>query len=174
MKALGKNSLATFLNTILVLVSWFLWAALAVLFLFGLPALVIDSFHDLSWVAKAPPPALVWPFSIMFAIFVLATQVVISRLRKIFATLIAGDPFVPENATHLRTIWMILVGFEALNMAFSSGTLLAQRVFGEMFAGLRGEFHMNWSLWLAVAVLVVLAEIFNEGAKMRQEQKLTI
>lgn len=174
MKALGKNSIATFLNSLLGVISWALWVALGLLFLFGIPSLIIDSFHDLSWVAKAPPPALIWPFAIMFAIFVLATQIVINRLRKIFTSLIEGDPFVPENAKHMRTIWTVLAGFECLNMLFSSGTLVATKIFGETFAGLSGEFHINWSLWLAVIVLLVLTEIFDEGARLRQEQKLTI
>ncbi|VAV98742.1 hypothetical protein MNBD_ALPHA06-291 [hydrothermal vent metagenome] len=174
MRALGKNSVAAIFDMLLKFVSWILWAALALLFGFGIPALIIDGFHDLSWVAQAPPLALVLPFSVMFAVFVLATQFVISRLRKIFATLIAGDPFVPENAGRLRAIWMVLVGFELINMLFSSGTLLAQKSFGETFAGLQGEFQINWPLWLAVVVLVMLAEIFHEGAKLRREQKLTI
>jgi hypothetical protein len=174
LKTLGKNSFASILNTILGVVSWGLWALLALVFLFGIPALIIDGFHDLSWVAKAPPAPVVWSFSLMFAIFVLATQLVISRLRKIFSTLIEGDPFVPENARHMRTIWMVLVGFEVLNMLFSSGAILAKNSMGEAFAGLHYEFHINWSLWLAVSVLVVLTEIFNEGARLRQEQKLTI
>ncbi len=173
-KALGKNSITVAIDAGLGVLSWALWIALALLFLFGIPALIVDQFYDLSWVAKAPPPALVWPFAIMFAIFVLAAQTVISRLRKIFTTLIAGDPFVPENAVHMRTIWIVLVVFEVLNMGFSSGALMAQKWFGGALAGLKGEFHINWSLWMAVIVLIVLTEIFREGAKLRQEQKLTI
>ncbi|MBL4595633.1 MAG: DUF2975 domain-containing protein [Robiginitomaculum sp.] len=162
------------LNAILVLVSWFLWITLAVLFLFGIPILIVDSFVDLSWVANQTSMTVIWSFSIMFAIFVFATQVVIRQLRKIFLTLIEGDPFVPENAKRVRTIWMVLFGFEVLNMLFSSGILVAKQTFGDLFLGLEGELHINWVLWLAVIVLVVLAEIFNEGAKLRLEQKLTI
>lgn len=174
MKALGKNSIAVVLNSMLGVISWALWIALALLFLFGIPALTIDSYKDLSWVANAPPPALIWPFAIMFAVFVLATQLIINRLRKIFATLIKGDPFVPENAVHMRTIWIVLAGFEVLNMLFSSGALIAKKLMNETFANLQGEFQINWSLWLAVIVLIVLTEIFHEGAKLRAEQKLTI
>jgi len=173
-KTLGKNSIAAILNSILRVISWALWAALALLFLFGIPALIIDTYKDLSWVANAPPAALIWPFAIMFAIFVLATQIIINRLRKIFSTLIDGDPFVPENATHMRTIWIVLSGFEVLNMLFSSGALMAKKLFGKTFSQLQGELHINWSLWLAVIVLIVLTEIFREGAKLRAEQKLTI
>jgi len=173
-KALGKNSITVILDSILRVISWALWATLGLLFLFGIPALIIDSYKDLSWVANAPPAALVWPFAIMFAVFVLATQIIIHRLRKIFATLIEGDPFVPENASHMRTIWIVLAGFEVLNMLFSSGTLMAKKLFGDAFLQLQGEFHINWSLWLAVIVLIVLTEIFREGAKLRAEQKLTI
>jgi len=173
-KALGKNSIATILNGILVLASWFLWLALGALFLFGIPIMIVDSFVDISWVSNETSMTVILTFSVMFAIVVFAIQVVISQLRKIFLTLIQGDPFVPENAKRVRTIWMILAGFEILNMVFSSGILLAQQTYSGAFSGLKGEFHINWVLWLAVVVLVVLAEIFNEGAKLRLEQKLTI
>lgn len=177
MKTLGRNSFASFLNTMLRIASIILWALLALLFLFGIPCLIIDTyFHDLPFVADAPPAMVIWPSSIMFAILVIAAQIIINRLRRIFRTLIDGDPFVPENARHLRTIWITLVIFEVVRMGYASMVLLLQRVFAQTpeLAGLQGKLQVNWPLWLAVAVLVVLAEVFHEGARLRQEQKLTI
>ena len=37
-----------------------------------------------------------------------------------------------------------------------------------------GEFEVNLAVWFAVLVIIVLAEVFREGARLRQEQKLTI
>jgi hypothetical protein len=34
--------------------------------------------------------------------------------------------------------------------------------------------QINVSAWLSIFVLIVLAEVFREGARMREEQELTI
>jgi hypothetical protein len=33
---------------------------------------------------------------------------------------------------------------------------------------------INWPVWFAVLTLLVLAQVFREGAAMREEQKMTI
>ena len=38
--------------------------------------------------------------------------VIVERLRRIFATLTAGDPFHPENVRRLRVIGLVLAGLE--------------------------------------------------------------
>lgn len=175
LKTLGRNSFAALLNALLGAASIMLWAVLAIIYLFFIPAFTFDAFHDLSWVENTPP-ALVWPPALMLTVLIIAAQIVISRLRRIFRTLIAGDPFVPENARRLRTIWITLVVAELARVGFGSGMLLLQRIFADSphLEGLHGNLNINWPLWLAVAALVVLAEVFHEGARLRQEQKLTI
>jgi hypothetical protein len=34
--------------------------------------------------------------------------------------------------------------------------------------------NINWPVWIAVLTLLVLAQVFREGAAMREEQKMTI
>jgi len=34
--------------------------------------------------------------------------------------------------------------------------------------------RVNWPVWFAVLTLLVLAQVFREGAAMREEQKMTI
>lgn len=175
LKTLGHNSFASLLNGLLGIASVLLWVLLGIIYLFFIPAFTIDAFHDLSWVENTPP-ALVWPPAIMLTVLIIAAQIIISRLRRIFQTLIEGDPFVPENARRLRTIWITLIVAELARVGFGSGLLLLQRIFADSphLAGLHGNLNINWPLWLAVASLVVLAEVFHEGARLRQEQKLTI
>ncbi len=176
MKTLGRKSFASFLFVTLNVMRWLLWAVLGLLVLVGIPAYIIDSKIDLEWVSPPPPGVVLWPSLILAVIAILVALLVISRLRLIFHTLINGDPFVPENAVHLRVVWVTLAVWEVLRMVFSSGTFLALSASGQdpHAAGLRGELNINAGLWLAVAVLIVLAEVFREGARLRAEHKLTI
>jgi hypothetical protein len=34
--------------------------------------------------------------------------------------------------------------------------------------------NINWPIWIAVVTLFILAQVFREGAMMREEQKMTI
>ncbi len=177
MQALGRKSFASFLCASLDVARWVLIALLAIMVFVGIPAYIIDAYVDLSWVTSPPPGVVLWPGMLVFIISLLVALVVVMRLRRIFATLIEGDPFVPENAVHLRVIWMTLTAYELMRMVVTSGAVLTLNMFGggaPATTGLRGGLSINGGLWLAVAVLVVLAEVFREGARLRDEQKLTI
>lgn len=176
MKTLGHRSFASFLCTALDVARWVLIILLAIVLLIGIPAYVVDAYIDLAWVQAPPPGVVLWPGMFLFVVSLLADLVIVMRLRQIFATLTEGDPFVPENATHLRVIWMALAVYEILRMVVTSGALLTLNLFDKSSAtsGLEGSLNVNGGLWLAVAVLIVLAEVFREGARLRDEQKLTI
>ena len=94
-----------------------------------------------------------------------------------FATLIAGDPFVPENAGHLRIIAVAIGLYQLVAYAAQGLLAMAFTMFGQPVEGgveLSVEFDLNLGAWFAVVALLVLSEVFREGARMRQEQKLTI
>ena len=104
---------------------------------------------------------------------------VIDRLRRIFATLIAGDPFVPENAGHLRVIAIAIAAYQILRHVTQGAVAMILTLLdmdNPVVGGLELSTAGNIDLgaWFAVAALLVLAEVFREGARMRQEQKLTI
>ena len=104
-------------------------------------------------------------------------MIVIDRLRRIFSTLIAGDPFVPENAGHLRIIALAIAGFQILRHVTQGAVAMLLTMLGQPVIGgqeLTASWNVDLGAWFAVAPLLVLAEVFREGAKMRQEQKLTI
>ena len=104
-------------------------------------------------------------------------MVVIDRLRRIFATLVSGDPFVPENAGHLRVIAAAIIVYQVLGHAIQGAFALTLTMLGSPVSG-GGEWSVAPDVqvgsWLAAIALLVFAEVFREGARMRQEQKLTI
>jgi hypothetical protein len=100
-----------------------------------------------------------------------AALLVVSRLRRIFATLSAGDPFVPENAEHLRIIAVVIAAFEVLRLL--AGAIAAGLV-SDPGAPPPIQVEINVLVWFAVLSLVVLSEVFREGSRLRADQQLTI
>ena len=92
----------------------------------------------------------------------------LARLRAIFATLMAGDPFHPDNVLRLRVVGAALAGLELVRYAvwMSSAWLIPGQ----------NKVEPNFSLtaWFSVLVVFVLAEVFREGARLRREAELTI
>ena len=97
-----------------------------------------------------------------------AVHVMISRLLDIVATVRAGDPFVAENAARLKTIaWLMLV-MELFHL-----------LCGVMAAAMNAAgSHIDWSFsatgWVAVALLFVLAQVFEQGTRIRADLEAMI
>jgi hypothetical protein len=182
MKTLGRGSLASMLKLLLD-ITWYLsWVFLtfaslvlvasgaAILMNFfgytpGVVSSFFDALHEHGWI---------YP---IFVAEIIALMIIVHRLRRIFATLIAGDPFVPENAGHLRVIALAIAGYQILRHATQGAvamvlTLMDQPVVGGADLDITPDVDLG--AWFAVATLLVFAEVFREGARMRQEQKLTI
>lgn len=113
----------------------------------------------------------------LFVLEIIVLMIITDRLRRMFATLIAGDPFVPENAGHLRVIAVAIGVYQLVAYAAQGLLAMSLTMFGQPVEGgveLSVEFDLNLGAWFAVVALLVLSEVFREGARMRQEQKLTI
>lgn len=98
------------------------------------------------------------------------THVVLTRLLAIVETVRLGDPFVAENAARLQTIaWMVL-GLELLHLAVGA---IAAAVSTK---GHPLDIDWNFSLtrWLAVLLLFVLARVFEQGTRMREDLAGTV
>ncbi|MGF1464200.1 MAG: DUF2975 domain-containing protein [Maricaulaceae bacterium] len=120
-----------------------------------------------------------WP-SVAFGflasgVSLIVVSIVVLRLRRIFATLAQGDPFVPENAGHLQVIAVTLAAAEALRLAFGPLTVWIARTYGPPSAAPADPtFDFSIAFWFSILALFVLAEVFREGARMRAEQQVTI
>mgnify|MGYP003672771344 CR=1 FL=1 len=113
----------------------------------------------------------------LFVAEIVTLLVLVDRLRRMFATLLAGDPFVPENAGHLRVIAIAIAVYQAVRYIAQAMVAFSLTLFGHPTANgteVSVEYNINLGAWFAVVALLVLSEVFREGARMRQEQKLTI
>ena len=94
--------------------------------------------------------------------------VIVQRLRRIFGAMTAGDPFHPDNVRRLRVTALVLGLIEINRYIFAA---LDHFVLG---VRPRGGLNIDFTPWFAVLVIVVLAEVFREGARLRRDAELTI
>lgn len=98
---------------------------------------------------------------------------VVNVLRKIVGTLTAGDPFVPENISRLRSVWIALAVFELFRMI--SRTVLAVEIDALHVTESTGAtIDIRLGTWFLVFVIAALAEVFRHGAVLRRDQELTV
>ena len=97
-------------------------------------------------------------------------HVVLARLMEIVGTVAGGDPFVSENAARLKTIAWAVLGLELLHLAI--GAVAAGASTRE--APLDLDWGFSVTRWLAALLLFVLARVFEEGSRMREDLAGTV
>lgn len=100
---------------------------------------------------------------------------VTSRLGAILMSLENGDPFIDENAQRLKELGLCLGVVEILRNFIKFIAIGFLKIFGQPNEGfLWADFTPNFVVWFGVVILLLLAQIFKEGARLRQLEKLTI
>lgn len=84
-------------------------------------------------------------------------------VKKIFRTLLEGDPFVVENISRLRLMWIMIAISEVVRMVFKN--IPAQNEI---------TLDIRTGTWFAVFVIAFIAEVFRHGAELRRDAELTI
>jgi hypothetical protein len=171
---MGPGSVSSLLKTALDVIYLILWVAAAGLFLLAVVVLFVPldlpyTLHVGATVAQVRITSVIASIGLAsLGVYLGIIQLVLARLRNLFKTLAAGDPFHPDNVRRLRAIG---VGLAALEVASVIGHAGAPFLF-------TGELNLRASLdvpaWFAVIVVFVLAEVFREGARLRREAELTI
>jgi len=176
MRALGPGSVSSFLKIILDVVYAALWIGLAGLALLSLAALLFSFNPDLLGkvvvTSEEVDLAARWPMITggLFAgsLYIAGILVIVGSLRRIFATLTAGDPFHPDNVRRLRLVGAVLAALEL-------GRYAVRAASAWLLPGVdRVDANFNPTAWFSVLVVFVLAEVFREGARLRREAELTI
>jgi hypothetical protein len=95
--------------------------------------------------------------------------VVFSRLLRIVESVRTGEPFTMDNAGRLRTIACALLGLEPLHICVVA---IASAVSTKVPLHINGNFDLTG--WLAILLLFVLAQVFLEGTRMREDLEGTV
>lgn len=180
MRALGPGSVSSFLKIVLDVVFWFIVviagllglalviSLLALSFVPDLPETITRRLHVEGDITPGRAIALGAAFAVYGALYLGAVLTILNRLRRVFGTLIAGDPFQPDNIPRLRLIGFVLAGMELGRYALNTMLLAIAPDMGWEMDG------FNITGWFSVLVVFVLAEVFREGARLRREAELTI
>ncbi len=157
---------------ILIVLNW-IFAALIF-------AMLAMSFHAEGWTWRAlgvPPVSghegMVAGMRAIMVIGIAGTPlgyVVFSRLLSIVESVRTGKPFTTENAGRLRIISWAMVGLEMLHICVVA---IASAVSTkEVPLHIKDTFHITG--WLAILMLFVLAQVFLEGTRMREDLEGTV
>lgn len=171
-KALGKGSVASALNmlmTVITILGWvgFIGSAL----LLGIFIIIDLSGGELRLPGvevydSVPLSNYIVAMAVLFVVFI-GFILMAGELKKILQTLVEGDPFVPENANRLLRLAIIVAGMEICRYIIG----FAAKLF---HVGTSVDFSVNLAAWLAAITLWVLSQVFAEGTRLREEEKMTI
>lgn len=194
--ALGRGSVASFMKAALEIAWILLWVAAGALAIAAagyvvVLVLIAGGTLDPSVLAPADtarirvpglainnPAGAIWPVVIpsllIGAVAIGGGLVIVGRLKLLFGNFTSGEPFRKENASHLRAIWVAMLVIELSRYALLAlaGALLA--AFGPEDLEGQVTLSINLSTWASILILIVLAEVFREGARLKEEQELTI
>ena len=162
------RSLAGVLDAVLLVLAAILCIGLAGMALGGVMSLVQPGYFD----RMAEAGLLVGGFSRSDFLIGLAFGSVITvaalaltlLMRRVMRTVARGEPFHRDNPRNLRLI--------ALALAVVSGCSLAADLLVRTGANDRPD--LDLTSWLSVLVVLVLAEVFREGARLRADAELTV
>lgn len=127
-------------------------------------------------------------FSIVIVIYFGYLLFIMFTLRKFVTSLKSGNPFIVQNVKRLRTIGFLLLMIDPLRWVVSlifqltldnrfQYTGQESNIFSRLFYKLghnlgSASFISTWII--AGLIVLVIAEVFKQGLKMKHEQDLTI
>jgi hypothetical protein len=189
MKTLGQNSVSSGLAVALRVANALFAVAFAVV-------VVVAPIEILTAVAQThQPPVPIKPFrlpggialtswtiAVPYALFQLVAVggalVIVRKLKTVFESFVADQPFAPENPDHLRHIWVTLVVIEIVrSSAFVIALGLTMIVQGTgTHPPLPREIAspIDFSRWFLIFVVLVLVEVFRRGRVLSRERELTV
>lgn len=191
MEYLGKRSISSFLR-VGITVIWVMGIAVIVMFslmtlffiFFGPPPGIrpphfsIDADFiqmELSGATIKNPKILFLSFMPFGAIMLGLGMAILNQLRKIFATLTEGNPFLLENTRRVRKIGLLI--FAGVLVKLIAGTVIGKVIMenvvvpGVIFK-IKGNLNLG-GVFIGL-VMLILAEIFRQGALLKEEQDLTV
>lgn len=104
------------------------------------------------------------------AVFAPGIIYVCMQLRRILSTLADGDPFVPQNGPRLTRIAIAIALVELARYV----TVILLNLFVDLGTDQPVRLSINLAAWAAVVALFILAQVFREGTRLREEEKMTI
>ncbi|MEM9495351.1 MAG: DUF2975 domain-containing protein [Pseudomonadota bacterium] len=172
MRAIGKGSLASILAMglhVMRVVIWIAFVGLSIaVVMIPFAAVIVGLLSGVDGVNVDASVSIDGGDYLEIAYYFVTAAVllfIINHLLEILKTLRFGSPFVMENADRFRAIGYALLIGELAKFAFG---------FLSIFIEADVDVGLELITWIAIIAVFVLSEVFREGARMKQEQELTI
>jgi len=173
MKLIGRRSVASALRWVLGFMNVFVTFAVVFTALLLLASLVMPDFAAgfTDGLADEDPGMgvlLLNERATFLAAFVatLSTWWILNRLRRMFLAVNHGDAFERANVGRLQGVGLGLIGVQI------SAAILAFTVPKGIIADL--DYQLDLGAWLGILIVFMLAEVFRQGAAMRDDQQMTV
>jgi hypothetical protein len=126
---------------------------------------------------RFPPPSgmVLTTTALLVALFLAIGLWVLAQLRAVFSTLRDGRPFVAANAMRIRWIgYAVILGEVVQSLALFGGNAYARTHFAA--DPLRFDAWPSIDVFAIIHGLIILAiaEVFRAGARLDEDQSLTI
>ena len=157
---------------LLIVLNW-VYGAIVLAILVGLFTAGQWTLTALGVSAAAQSGALLDGMRAIAALGLVCVPLNLATLRRLLAmvqTVRAGNPFVAANAARLQAIAWLLVGQQVLGIAVG----LVARAVSTPAHQLHLDAGFSPSGWLAVVLTFVLARVFAEGTRMRDDLEGTV
>lgn len=174
MKLIGRRSVASVLRWLLGFANVFVTIGVVATALLLLVSLVVPDFaigfmQGLADVEDADQSLLsLNDRAVYLAAFVaaLSTWWILNRLRRMFLAVNQGDAFERANVGRLQGVGCGLIGVEisAAILAFT----IPEGIVGDL------DYSIDLGAWLGILIVFMLAEVFRQGAAMRDDAQMTV
>jgi hypothetical protein len=136
--------------------------------------------------SQPPPPslaylAMTWTVGVPDVLYRIALAVgaiaIVRSLRALFDAFAQNQPFAAGNAEHLRKIWVTLVVVEIIRIvAFIAARALTTLYIAGVASPLPEDIRSPIDLyrWFVIFVVLILAEAFRQGTRLREDSELTV
>lgn len=184
MQTFGPNSVSSGLALAIKLAYVFVAVWVAVTVAGGVVSLLI--FVLFTAQSHDPPASLkflatTWTIGVPDMLYHIAVAIgvigIVRSLSALFDSLAANQPFALGNAEHLRRIWVTLVVIEIVR----AGAFTAARLLTTLYAagdasplpvGIASPIDLY--RWFIIFVVLILAEVFRQGTRLREDSELTV
>lgn len=175
MRLIGKGSVASVMRWVLGFINVFVAVGAVLIGLAFLAAMFVPGFaaglmDGLTGGHSDPDRAIMLSERVTYAAaFVAAASTwwIINRLRRIFLAVNHGDAFEPANVGRLQGVGFGLIGVEIAAIIIAYCGPLAEGVTSR-------KYDPDLGSWLGILIVFMLAEVFRQGAAMRDEQQMTV
>ena len=142
--------------------------------LIAVPAIAIMRDEVVGELARSGAmPSAVWAicgFVALIAVVCALGLLFLRNLYRIVGTVGEGDPFIPVNADRLSGMAWIVVGVHVLAIPIA---VLATQI-DRLTEGHDGQIKLSFGGLLLALVLFILARVFREGTRLRDELEGTV